>query len=364
MTNAALLGSFGDASLAPMIFRNKIINGDMAIYQRNAATTVNEGVSVDRWVLLKTNGATESVAQNSDAPSGVGFQYSLRNTISTGDASIASTEYSGLMQKIEGYQIRDLNFGTSSAKPVTIQFWIRSSVTGTYTGNIGNSDASRMCPFNFTINAANTWEFKTVTLPGCTDGTWNTTTNIGLYLRIYAALGSSYLGGTAGVWNSATQYGSGTPVNGIASNGNIFAITGVQLEAGLAPTPFEFLPIQTQIALCQRYYEKSYNIDVAPGTNTSIGRMYFLGASDNASNLGFTLTFGVVKRVSPTGFSAFTQAGADGWQYARSATSGTLTTANLIATNLGACGGLVYGNVGAANTSAQIWGHWVVSAEL
>jgi hypothetical protein len=294
MTNAALLGSFGDASLSPMIFRNKIINGDMAIYQRGAATTVNEGVSVDRWVLLKTNGATESVAQNSDAPSGVGFQYSLRNTISTGDASIASTEYSGLMQKIEGYQIRDLNFGTSSAKPVTIQFWIRSSVTGTYTGNIGNSDASRMCPFNFTINAANTWEFKTVTLPGCTDGTWNTTTNIGLYLRIYAALGSSFLGGTAGVWNSATQYGSGTPVNGIASNGNIFAVTGVQLEAGLAPTPFEFLPLQTQINLCQRYFVGLYG---ESGRTTIFGQGLCESTTLGSCSFG---TFPTPMRIAPT----------------------------------------------------------------
>ena len=253
MTNAATLGSFGDVGGSPLVFRNKIINGDMIIYQRQAAATANGSHSADRWQLTKSNGATESVAPNIDAPTG--FRASLRNTISVGDASIGATEYSGLYQAIEGVNTIDLAWGTSSAKSVTLSFWVRSSVIGQYTANLRNRDDTRICPFNFTINVANTWEHQKITLPGCPDGTWNAgTTSTSIIVQIYAALGSSFLGGTAGVWNSTAKYGSGTPVNAIASNGNIFAITGVQLEAGTCATPFERLLYSQTYSLCQRYY--------------------------------------------------------------------------------------------------------------
>ena len=253
MTNAATLGSFGDVGGSPLVFRNKLINGDMIVYQRQAAATATGIYATDRWQLVKINGATESVAQNTDAPTS--FNYSLRNTISVGDASIGATEYSLLSQSIEGVNTSDLAWGTSSAKSVTLSFWVRSSVVGQYTGNLRNSDATRICPFNYTINVANTWEQQKITLTGCLDGVWNAgTTSTSIVLQLHIALGSSYLGGTAGVWNSASQFGSGTPVNGIASNGNIFAITGVQLETGTCATPFERLLLPQTISLCQRYY--------------------------------------------------------------------------------------------------------------
>ena len=362
MANTAQLGAYGDLSGSGLMFRNKVVNGNMAIYQRQAPATSDTKYSLDRWLLIKTNDATESVAQSTDAPSG--FAYSLRNTVSIGDATIGSTQFSGFNQPIEGYNIADLAFGTSSAKPVAVSFWIRSSVTGIYTANIANADSTRICPFNFTINTANTWEYKTVTLPGCTDGTWNTTTAVGLFFRVYSAIGSSYLGGTAGVWNSSAYYGSGTPVNAIASNGNIIAITGVQVESGSAPTPFEHLPFATQVILCQRYYEKTYNIDVAPGSNTNIGGLYQLGSSDSANNIGLNLAFKVIKRATPSAFLAYTITGADGWQYGRSGASATIPTASLTTSFLGASGGLVYGGVGAAWVPAWIAGHWVVSADF
>jgi len=363
MTNAAVLGSFGDVGGGPLVFRNKLINGDMSIFQRGVAATAINTYAVDRWKFAKVNGATESVSQSTDAPSG--YSFSLRDTISVGDASIGATEYSALQQYIEGNNTSDLSFGTSSAKSVTISFWVRSSVIGQYTGNIGNSDSSRLCPFNYTINVANTWEHQKITLPGCPDGTWNAgTTSVSICLQFYSALGSSFLGGTAGVWNSAAQYGSGSPVNGIASNGNIFAITSVQLEAGTCATPFEILPVQTRIHLCQRYYEKSYNLDVAPGTNTLVGSWYFLGASDNTNNLGMIINFKVPKRITPNQFAAYREVGTDGWDYARTATVGNIATASLNIGRLGSSGGLVYGGVGAPNTSAAIFGHWVCASEF
>lgn len=362
MANVAQLGGYGDTSNVGLMFRNRIINGDMSIYQRQAASTTNSSFALDHWLFTKVNGATESIAQNTDAP--FGFNYSLRNTISVGDASIGATEYSAINQRIEGYNIRDLGFGTANARSVTIQFWVKATVTGSYTANIYNESATRICPFSYTIDNSNTWEFKTVTLPGCPDGTWNTTNGIGLALYFYAALGSSYLGGTSGVWNSSGQYGSGTPVNNIASNGNIFAITGVQLEPGSIPTAFEYLPFHIQLAQCQRYYEKSYNYDVAPGTATDVGVMYHLGGSDNGLNLGPTIYFKVMKRATPSVFTAYTRSGADGWDYGRNGGSGTITNALLTKTWIGMSGGLVYGNVGGAWVPAWINGHWVAQSEF
>jgi len=233
-------------------FKNRIINGAMAIFQRGTAATSTQTYSVDRWRFDKGNDATESVSQNSDAPTG--FTYSLRNTISVGDAVIGAAQSSSLQQSIEGYNMADLGWGTANAKTVTLSFWIRSSVTGQYTGNIRNSDDSRINPFNFTISSSNTWEYKTITTIGDTGGTWNSTNGIGIQVSIYAALGSNNTGGTAGTWGTTPAFGCGSPVNGIASNGNIFAISGVQLEKGSTATSFDYRPYGTELALCQRYF--------------------------------------------------------------------------------------------------------------
>jgi hypothetical protein len=272
--------------------RNKIINGAMAVNQRNTAVTTTETYGVDRFIFVKGNDATESAAQSTDAPAG--FSYSFRNTISVGDASIGATQFSGFKQNIEGYNIADLAFGTSSAKSVTVSFWIRSSVTGVYTGDIANSDFSRMCPFNFTINSANTWEYKTNTFPGCTDGTWNTTNGIGIAFQIYSALGSTYASGTANTWGtSGSNFGCGSPVNGIASNGNIFAWTGVQLEKGSQATPFEYRPYGKELMLCQRYFLKTNPNNQSTGGGLS-------GSAQNSNYCGTLYNLPVTMRAAPS----------------------------------------------------------------
>ena len=279
------ISQIGTASISGLGygFKNRIINGGMAIFQRGAAATTDAAYSVDRWRFVKSNDATESTSQNTDAPSG--FSYSLRNTVATGDATIGASQYSGFEQSIEGYNVADLAWGTASAKTITLSFWVRSSVTGTYTGNVRNSDATRINPFNYTISSANTWEQKTITVTGDTGGTWLTTNGIGITVALYAALGSSYVGGTAGVWGTTPAFGCGSPVNGIASNGNIFAITGVQLEAGTVATSFDYRPYGTELALCQRYYQVS---DTYTGVSSS-------------STVGYGFcTFQVTMRASPS----------------------------------------------------------------
>ena len=288
--------------------KNRIINGGMVIFQRGTAATTNSAYSVDRWRLVKSNDATESVSQNTDAP--VGFSYSLRNTISTGDSVIGSSQYSGFEQAIEGYNIADLGWGTANAKPITISFWVRSSVTGTYIGNVRNTNDTRINPFNFTINAANTWEQKTITVTGDTGGTWQSTTSTGIIFAIYAALGSSYIGGTAGTWGTTPAFGCGSPVNGIASNGNIFAISGVQLEKGSTATSFDYRPYGTELALCQRYYEKSYNMASIAGASTNTGKGSFVCATGNTF-WRWTQNYRVSKRADST-FTIYSTTGASG----------------------------------------------------
>lgn len=287
MSNTSLLGAFGGQGDSSLMFRNRIINGDMRIDQRATATGVQGAYTVDRWLIGRSDDATATWAQNVDAPSG--FTHSLRQTITTADASIAATQYNGMQQCIEGFNIADFAWGTSAARPITISFWVRSSVIGQYTGNVRNKDDTRICPFSYSISAANTWEFKIVTIPGCPDGTWLTNNDIGLRLQLYAALGSTYLGGVDGAWNSTLKYGSGSPVNGLNANGNIFAITGVQVEAGPTATPFERRLYSVEELLCKRY------------CHVTTGGLQSAGVSTAAANWVITMMdiFPVQMRTTP-----------------------------------------------------------------
>jgi hypothetical protein len=250
MTNAVIIAQQGSNNTT---FRNRIINGAMVIFQRGTAATTNLSFSVDRWRYDKGNDATESVSQNSDAPTS--FSYSLRNTISVGDAVIGAAQFSALQQAIEGYNIADLGWGTANAKTVTLSFWVRSSVTGQYVGNVRNSDDSRINPFNFTINTANTWEQKTITIAGDTSGTWLTTNSGSICIFWNLGCGATN-SGTAGSWSSSLYVSATGATSVVGTNGATFYITGVQLEKGSTATSFDYRDYGTELIMCQRYYEK------------------------------------------------------------------------------------------------------------
>jgi len=253
-------------------FKNRIINGAMVIFQRGVAANTDLYYSVDRWRLGKSNDATESVTQSTDAPPG--FTHSIRNTVGTADTSIGAGQYSNFKHAIEAINIADFCFGTAAAKPVTLSFWVKSSVVGLYSGNICNYDETRICPYTYTINAANTWEYKTITFPGDTSGTWATAAGVGgLSLYFYMALGSNYYNGTPGVWGAPLNYGAGgaSHANVLATTGNIFAITGVQLEKSPTVTAFDYRDYARELQMCQRYYCKSMRQSVVPSTSISGG---------------------------------------------------------------------------------------------
>jgi len=239
-------------------FKNRIINGDMRIAQRGtAAVTINTGANtytLDRWNAAgQVTDGVFTVDQVADAPAG--FTNSTKITVTTADASIGSTQVYLFSQFIEGNNVADLGFGAAGAKTITVSFWVRSSLTGTFGGALNNSANNRNYPFTYSISAANTWEYKTITIAGDTSGTWLTDTGRGIGLRFQIGAGSSAVA-TAGSWTGTSSIFGATGATNIISTLNAdWYITGVQLEVGSVATPFERRPYGTELALCQRYYE-------------------------------------------------------------------------------------------------------------
>jgi len=240
-----------------MVGFNRIINGAMVIDQRNAGASVtvnavSKTYCVDRFcgTGIPTSGVF-TLQQTSTAPSG--FINSLKATVSTADSSLAATDLYRLMHLVEGFNCFDLKWGTASAKSVTLSFWVYSNLTGTFGGSLINSAVNRSYPFTFAISASNTWEQKSITVAGDTTGTWLTDNGIGISINFGPGVGSTY-SSTAGAWAASEYYSATGATNVMASIGNTFYITGVQLEQGTAATSFNARPYGTELALCQRYY--------------------------------------------------------------------------------------------------------------
>jgi hypothetical protein len=284
-------------------FKNRIINGAMVIDQRNAgaSTTFNfpGKYLVDRWSANNNTNGSMTAQQDSSAP--VGFNNSLKFTTTAADGTVGAGEYIYTGQPIEGFNVADLGWGTANAKTITVSFWVRSSLTGTFGCSISNSAFNRSYPFTYTISVADTWEQKSVTIAGDTSGTWLTTNGIGIYL--FFGLGmSTGLSGTAGVW-AAAQYLSATgAVSVIGTLSATWYITGVQLEVGSTATSFDYRPYGTELALCQRYC-RSYS-------------SYPLGRIRDADTMqGGGPVFGITMRATPTlrsGASFAVSAGSNG----------------------------------------------------
>jgi hypothetical protein len=276
-----------------MMFRNRIINGDMRIDQRNGGGSVsNTGSTVfalDRWKTLGTSSdGVYSIQQSTDAPTN--FYNSMLFTVVTTDSSLSNSNRYTFNTSLEGYSIDDFNFGTANAVSITISFWVKSSITGAFSGSVSNGDSSISYPFSYTINSANTWEQKYVTILGDTSGTWQTGINRALILNFTLGAGSDYLG-TANTWSVANSHGVTGTTNLMATNGATFYITGVQLEKGTVATQFEHRPIGTELALCQRYYEKS----------TELTEQFPLYKAREADRLRLgTIQYKVTKRATPS----------------------------------------------------------------
>jgi hypothetical protein len=298
--------TFPDSSLqaaaaSPYVLKNRIINGDMRIDQRNAGASVSiSGGSViytlDRWRALATPAGQGvfSVQQSTDAPAG--FNNSALLTVTTVDSSLDGTDQYFISQQIEGLNVADLGWGTANAQAVTLSFWVKSSLTGTFGNSLRNSALNRSYPFAYTISSANTWEKKTVTIPGDTTGTWLTSNGTGISLTFSIGTGPDRRG-TAGAWTSGSLNGVTGQTQLISTNGATFYITGVQLEVGTSATPFERRLYNQELANCQRYYTK------IGASNAYTG--YGAGEARSTTAANIYMTYPVPMRAAPT----FSQSG-------------------------------------------------------
>jgi hypothetical protein len=277
-SNNIVLDSSGNVTFAgtpvpnSSFLRNRIINGAMDFAQRGTSfVAASTGYTVDRWRYALSSGAVSTLSQNSDVPTGSGFQYSLRSTITTADTSIGASEFALIQQNIEGFNVVDL-----VGQTFTLSFRVRSSNTGTHCISFINEGNNRSFVVEYTVNAVNTWETKSVTVTGglITAGTWNFTNGLGLQVNFLLAVGSTFQT-AAGSWQTGQFFGTSNQVNCLGTNGNIFAITGVQLEVGNVATPFERRQFGQELALCQRYYNRDVLVAVGGGATPTVTNRTF-----------------------------------------------------------------------------------------
>jgi hypothetical protein len=229
----------------------------MVIDQRNAGASITvtntTAYPVDRWPL-DVYGSTGAISGQRSTVAPPGFTNSLLLTVVTTRTAIAA-DFFAVGQRIEGFNAADLGWGTANAQTITLSFWARASVTGNYAVSLRNNDASRSYVTSITINSANTYEYKTLTIVGDTTGTWGTTNGIGINLSIDLGTGSTYQTATANAWQAGNFVALTSGVRFVANAGATLYITGVQLEVGTVATSFDYRPYGTELALCQRYYE-------------------------------------------------------------------------------------------------------------
>jgi hypothetical protein len=276
-------------------FKNRIINGAMVIDQRNAGASVtptNAQYLVDRWSANVSQASKYSAQQNAGSVTPPAGFINYLGITSLSAYSITSTDTFGIRQRIEGLNIADLAWGTASAATVTLSFWVRSSLTGTFGGALQNSAGNRSYPFSYSISAANTWEQKSITIAGDTTGTWLTTNGIGVEVYFGLGVGSTY-SGTAGAWSGSNLSSATGATSVVGTNGATFYITGVQLEKGTAATSFDYRPYGTELQLCQRYaivYGRDQTYNEIGGTGFAYG----------TADTNIPVAFPVQMRTTPT----------------------------------------------------------------
>jgi hypothetical protein len=282
-----------------LMFRNRIINGDFKIDQRNngasfTPTVVGKTYALDRWWGWIATASKFSVQRSTVIPTGTGFTNSVLVTSLSAYVTPVGGYY-GFGQYIEGYNIADMGFGTATATTVTMSFWARSSIAGTFSVSLENGSFNRSYIFNYTISSVNTWQYFTLPFTADTTGTWDSTTGQGI--RLWWDLGSNdtTYAGAAGSWLAADKLRTTGSVSLVGTNAATLYIAGVQFEKGSVATPFEFRPFATELAMCQRYLFQLSPQDTAPcyQRNATLGL--------------YTIRFPVTMRtgVNPTIFGGF-----------------------------------------------------------
>ena len=254
-----LARELADTAGRPQVDKNLLINGGMNVWQRSTSASVSTDIysTVDRFMTRVRGGAAYTISRSTDVPSAQGFGYSLKFDNTTADASPTSNDFTLLEQRIEGQNLQHLLKGTSSAKSLTLSFWIKSNLTGTFIARLYDNDNARSISKSYTISSANTWEKKTITFDGDTTGVLDNDNAASLYLQLWFSAGTDYTSGTLQTtWGSSATIADIAPgiSNLSSSTSNELYITGCQLEVGETATDFQFEPFDTTERKCMRYY--------------------------------------------------------------------------------------------------------------
>lgn len=256
-------------------FKNRILNGDFRIDQRNnggsVAITTSGAYTLDHWEAVATQNSKLTLQRNAGSVTPPPGFTNYIGVTSLSAYSITSTDLFRISTPVEGSHMSDFAWGTAYAKPITISFYVRSSLTGTFGGAIQNANNNRAFPFTYTINSVNTWERKTIFVPGELTGSWNTDVNLGLRIQWGLGVGSTKVS-TAGLWAAGDYNGAPGAVSVVGTNGATWYMTGAQIETGVNATDFEFRDIGREEILCQRYFERAYPYTTNWNTSTSVFR--------------------------------------------------------------------------------------------
>ena len=296
MSKAAELAKIGEVATNSQIGgrRNIVINGAMQVAQRGNQNTSNgtNTFGVDRFNVYLRGGAAATVSKDTDVPAGQGFSSSCKIDITTGDALGVANDLALFRQTFEGQDLQQLKKGTSNAEKVTVSFWIKSTITGTYILELLDNDNTRGISKSYTVNSSNTWEHKTITFEGDTTGAFDNDNLLSLYLMWGLGVGTDYKGETlstswASISDSDARYEG--QVNAVNSASNNIYFTGIQMELGSVATPFEHRSVGEELALCQRYYH-----------TTSFAGFSGTCLASNANLIAGTGSFFVTMRATPT----------------------------------------------------------------
>ena len=293
------------------VFNNKnlLINGGQNIWQRSTSASVSTDIysTVDRWRTRVGSMGAFTVSRSTDVPSAQGFSYSTKWDCTTADASPAAGDFIIFEQRMEGQNLQHLLKGTSSAKKLTLSFWVKSNKTGTYIVELEDIDNSRSISKSYTISSASTWQKVELTFDGDTSGVLDNDNDQSLNILFWLGAGSTYTSGTLNTsWASSVNANRAVGVVNLAdSTSNEFYITGIQLEVGSTASGFEFEPFSTTERKCYRYYYKTSGnmfIDTVGATYHNIAHIRFA----HHCNIHTPVTM----RVSPTGTITYQQIGA------------------------------------------------------
>lgn len=350
--------------------RNLLIGGDFTTnpWQRGTtfAAIATAGYSADRWRVDYVTAGAVSVIKTDDAPTiaqaGISTLHCLHIDVTTADASLAATDYFVVGQRIEGLTSAFLGYGQAGATTVTLSFWVKSSLTGIHCVAVRNSAADRSYVAEYNVSAADTWERKTITIPGDTTGTWLATNGIGLNVTWALAAGTDFHG-TADEWQAGDFVATDNQVNLLADVAYNFKLALVQLNVGDEAAPFDVVPFDNILQQCERYFQKSFALGTTPAQNvgTTTGEHVF-PATVAGANPNFSPAFPLRTRMrgtpamtcfNPSAANAQVRNISDGADCSSTALGCTDATANIVAT----------GNAGC--TVGDLLGfHWTASAEL